>query len=573
MATSLLETLSTETNQLLSCGESSINSLVRSSSLFLKELLALETLLLDSCAPSTLQTLSGSNLESIPQSNPDLQVNDEPKRKSNTVPSFQMQPPLESNSNTLPPQLEATNNFHQLVDKVETQSDIWYAESIKALRAYNSSLSRYSRNVLTCAAFDKSLSDAYIYKLDLGGSGNKDLINADDEHCTRESHDPSYEAVKKNNDQNLIKAIASHMLKTGHCRIVPDLLRGSEIEYADKSMFEKFILLSDIVREMTVDHNLTLALEWYRTRNSALAPSDAQYSNDDELEFKLHALKFVHILCASPKMETHPILNALAYAQQSFVRFFGHHLNAIKWLTLFVMWRFSTECGDNSKRYFGAPENTTLDSWQSFDRMIGLNHDSSMMQYVQQLFFAFDYSRDDNALLFSNLANEFTRVFCNQLNLLCESALYKVILAGHIFMPSFYKYTTIERRLSIAKEPTIMSFAPRPDLCLLHNAAPVDLAFKLPDGPRFLFTHHPIFVCPILQEQLVPQGIGRISDRTRLDRAKQCSPLVVLNHCQHVALRESVWQLSKKGVDVFKCHYCYMVHRYTEVTDAYFIDY
>ena len=69
------------------------------------------------------------------------------------------------------------------------------------------------------------------------------------------------------------------------------------------------------------------------------------------------------------------------------------------------------------------------------------------------------------------------------------------------------------------------------------------------------------FICPVSREQLIP-----ITENGYTTQA------VVLNYCQHLVLRDSIWHLSKKGIDIFKCHYCYKKHKYSDVTDAYFID-
>ena len=52
---------------------------------------------------------------------------------------------------------------------------------------------------------------------------------------------------------------------------------------------------------------------------------------------------------------------------------------------------------------------------------------------------------------------------------------------------------------------------------------------------QVLFKYHPIFICPVSREQLIP-----ITENGYTTQA------VVLNYCQHLVLRDSIWHLSKR---------------------------
>ena len=179
-----------------------------------------------------------------------------------------------------------------------------------------------------------------------------------------------------------------------------------------------------------------------------------------------------------------------------------------------------------------------------------------------------------------------------------DSSLFQSILAGHLYLPSFYKYNQIQLKLKklktisnekVHEEHTGQSSSnnsgsSHAEHQMANLVAPYqfELPFQLPDSNRFLFKYHPIFICPVSREQSIPITETLVQTTIREDNIikkrkyvvenPSKTQVVILNYCQHLALRDSIWQLSKKGMEVFKCHYCYKKHKYSDISDAYFID-
>lgn len=457
----------------------------------------------------------------------------------------------------------------------QPRMDSWYKQSILGLKVYNNGLSKFTKSVILNPQYHKDMDDAYLYKLIISDAVTESGAHSDDSHCKREGHNPCFNACKLENHEQLQKAIYLHMLKTGHSGLVRRLVDDPENPGScaiEQSVILKFDFLGQVLEDIRERHDLTLALKWFEERHA----SSGDLSNDPanaDLDFKLHVLQFVLLLGDNDSLDGPPnmnnLLNAYKYSQNNFNRFFHDYLDVIKPLTTLFLRRYGS---------FGAAMNGTCasnsqdpypDLWKDIDGRSKVAGNLRGTEFVQEVLSSFEGIHQNHAL-FSNLVDEFTKAFCKDMNLSSESSLFQTILAGFVFMPSFHKYNSIERRLSASREKTLAD-GPYP---IGRTATEVsDLPFQLPDGPRFLFHHHPIFTCPISKEQLSPMSRIQLHEiEHRISPNTNDSPLVVLNFCQHVALRESVWHLSKKGTDVFKCHYCYKRHKYLDVTNARFID-
>ena len=67
-------------------------------------------------------------------------------------------------------------------------------------------------------------------------------------------------------------------------------------------------------------------------------------------------------------------------------------------------------------------------------------------KFVYELLANFENIHESSSL-FTNLANEFIAEYCKDLKLSNDSSLFQSVLAGHIYLPSFYKYNQIQLKL------------------------------------------------------------------------------------------------------------------------------
>lgn len=441
----------------------------------------------------------------------------------------------------------------------------WYKGSIDNLKGYNTQINKFSKNVLNNSQYRVSLDDAYPFPLNL------------------DSLPLEGEGDKAHNHTELLKAIVLHLLKIGQCDVVKDIvgpLFANGDVVIEEPLLDKFKFLNEIVDDITQRHDLTKVLEWFRLKynqnidlsNSQIPPVTSSGSNYHEIEFKFHILQFV-LLLNDDLVDTS--LSAYLYSKDHFPRFFNDYIHEISPLMTLLL--FQSEDDDPHLR------NHDVDVYAEFrsrmkhtfevykERKKGSTSES---RFVSEVLANFSNIHAHQSL-FVNLSNEFISEYCKDLNLSKDSSLFQAVLAGFINLPNFHKYNTLQKR--IGKRASI-SLENRPDFKALTLEAPYnfDLPFSLPDSNRFLFKYHPIFICPVSKEQLVPLTVEPTNDEHKHKKKKKDelvhNPVVVLEHCQHVALRDSIWQLLKRGTENFKCHYCYRKHKFSEVSDVYFID-
>lgn len=535
------------------------------------------------------QSIHDSNKTNLDQlySNSNYQLTSDPQLDFN----FQVasNSPLKSNSLNRSSQVLQGNSF----DSLDKLSSKWYKNSIAHLKSYNSGINKFLKNVLNNLAFNINLDDAYTFPLSVSSIPGAQFAAENQKAGT----------LGENKRDLLIKSIILHLLKSGQCDVVNAVLKEMSCEVdINKEYLSKFEYLKSVVDDVTNRHDLTKALEWFRAKYNASKGYDKEDIDGDkitgeasdgfavrsfdntelllyetqtynEVELRFHLLQFVLLLNGKGKFSLQNSINAYMYAKDNFMKFFEDHLDIIAPLiTLLVVQTEGSNSTDTFQRkHVNSMMQEFFNKLKSDFRFLHSISDSTVTRYVYELLNNFEEINNKQAL-FVDLANDFILEFCKDLRLSNDSSLFRSMLAGFIYLPSFYKYRKIQmrmQRLSFSAED-----APE------QGKKIVDLPFQLPDAHRFLFNFHSIFICPISKEQLVPLTSDKppslkrkkSNDHVGAEHMIGKSPLVVLNLCHHVALRESVWQLSNKGMDMFKCHYCYKNHKYTDVSDAYFID-
>lgn len=478
----------------------------------------------------------------------------------------------------------------------------WYKNSISDLKGYNSQINKFSKNILNHPKYNVDLDDAYPFAL------NMNTFPVDETKRKEPELEMPLNVVKRENHTELLKAIVLHLLKIGQSdivkEIVPLLFKEQEV-VIEESLLGKFKALNEIVDDITLRHDLTKVLQWFKDKYnktidmssgiSQLANSNPT-SNYDEIEFKFHILQFTLLLNGSkekPMSSLDSALSAYLYSKDNFPRFFKDYIHEISPLMTLLL--FKANENDNDDDY---TKRHMINLLAEFDSRMKQNFDaykekkkgqSNESQFVSEVLTNYRQIHD-NQSLFINIANEFISEYCKDMKLSNDSSLFQVLLAGFINLPNFYKYKSLQRRLSKSRASISLEVgridmnAKVPDNsqpAMIEAPYNYDLPFLLPDSNRFLFKYHPIFICPVSKEQLIPitaSSFNANDDEHKRKRNKKAdsdlmyNPVVVLDHCHHVALKDSVWQLSKRGAENFKCHYCYKRHKFSEVSDVYFID-
>lgn len=543
MGSKLFSTFSGETLGLINCGEQSLNSLVEQCDDFIGELKLLE---------KEMEEQIKSEIE-----------------------------------------IEESGGSH-LGQKLEEDMQSWYHGSIKSLKEYNNGINRYLKNILNNSKYCIDLDDAYTYPLNISNFPiSQDQIFSSKGGPGAFDQGPALELekVRQVNHFELLKAIILHLLKIGQAEVikgmVAELQMYSDISL-DEGLLENFKLLNEIVDDIVIRHDLNKVLLWFEGRN---------FQNDlrTNIEFQFHVLQFILLLKGQEgSNESENVLATYLYSKDNFTPFLKDHLHEISPLMTLLLLRTNSSQGNETLTDF--PQKYMSDILTEFEskmrqvfttESIDRYGKFSERQFISTILSCHNDIHHEQ-MIFVNLANDFIAHFCEKMNLSSDSSLFQAILSGFINLPSFYKFNRIQQKFKkiskLAEESSstdVSGSVPlygtaNGNLSFLEVHAPFDydLPFLLPDSSRFLFNYHPIFICPVSKEQLIP-----FAERNKEDipiandgQAVNYNPVVVLKHCNHLALKESIWQLSKKGTEVFKCHYCYKKHKLSEISEAFFID-
>lgn len=406
----------------------------------------------------------------------------------------------------------------------------WYKSSISGLKSYNTAINKFNKNIINNPRFNVNIDDAYLYPLTLA---NYPLLP------------PAIATPEYQNKLELTKAITLHLLKNGHCEVISDLLEeltpGGPDNQIDQGALVEFSLLKQIIDAVIKDHDLSYALAWFKGHQSTT-------DSTQRVEFKFHVLQYVLLLNNSKQSAITNATLAYTYSKQHFTPFSKRYFNEIAMLTTLLTFDHL----DTQSTFF-----TYLQKSHAHRLTLLLLPEALFVVNLLGYFHEIHLHED----VFTNLAHGFMLEFCKKVGLSEDSSLFQGVLAGFIYMPAFYKYNQIQLKLGKTEAVDGKYIKGEEKVASNNN----ELPFQLADIPRFLWRYHPIFICPISRDQLV-------AVTSEDGQAGQANPVVVFDHCQHVALRESVFQLLKKGADSFKCHYCYKKHKMSEVKDAYFID-
>lgn len=454
---------------------------------------------------------------------------------------------------------QTTNDIEENLTKV---TNTWYARSITQLKGYNSGVNKFLKNILNNPQYRMELDEAYTYPLNLS---NYPVVSQADESKLGQ--------IQRENHEELLKAIILHLLKIGQCNLVNELVKEIPTDnhiVIDQSLLNRFNLLNEIVEDITRKHDISKALNWFKEKRQLVIVSTELPL--DTIEFKFHMLQFTLLLSGSDAVEgiDNSALSAYMYSKENFSSSMKSHLEEVSALMTLLVLRRSN--GDT---------NIDLPTIEKFSsKLLASLRDrdkvgrSSSISFASEILLASNNIHENEAI-FTNLSNEFISEYCKDLNLSNDSSLFQCILSGFVNLPSFYKYNKIQLKLGRGTKtttftntatilPTINSDTMVDHVATFRN----DLPFQLLGASSFLFLYHPIFICPVSKEQLIPLTEDDRDIRVMHDP----NPVVVLKFCHHLALRESVWQLSKRGKDYFKCHYCYKRHKFSDVKEAYFID-
>lgn len=476
--------------------------------------------------------------------------------------------------------LDATSSIKSLLKA----GDKWYKHLIDHLKSINSGTNSFQKSVINNTEYQLSLDDAYTYPLLLDNDAifetNSDSIQHNDQEMNVVGEDfgngsaSDLRSVYEQNNKELSKAIMMHLLKNGDFDVYDDMVEQQPgLPRCQSEVLNNFKELGVIVDSIIIDHDLVKALDWLDSYSGeVLDPLDNSFF---EIRFKLTALQYVLLLSRNGKITLESAVMAYTHSSRRMSEFLNTYLEEISPIMALLACQGSE--GDILVKCLRDGFSVSKE---------GSRKNQKEKQFIGELLQNFKEINQDQSL-FMNIAHEFIAQFCKRMMVSSESSLFQSILAGFVNLPSFHKFSHIQLKLKNLKEAKDKT---NEVVNLINNVATYDydLPFQLLDSSRSLFKFHPIFICPVSKEQLIPnikqdnmlKPVHTEQRNNFSNNKKPChsrdyyplNPVVVLKFCRHLALKESIWELSKHGSEKFKCHYCYKKHLFSEVTDAFIID-
>ncbi|KAG7193088.1 uncharacterized protein KQ657_001205 [Scheffersomyces spartinae] len=460
--------------------------------------------------------------------------------------------------------------------------DKWYKNLIDHLKTINSATNSFQKAVINNPEYLFDLDEAYTYPLLLDNDAifetNEDEWNSNGSGSDKDSSSSiaSSRAVYNENKHELSKAIMMHLLKNGNFDVCQQMIAQQQHQYQDlgcsAEVLTKFKELSTIVDSIIIDHDLIKALDWLDIHSKeVMDPLDGSFF---EIRFKLTALQFILLLSKNGKITLDSAVLAYTHSSKRMSEFLSMYLEEISPIMALLACQ-------------GAEGEVLIKCLREGFKVSkeGSRKNQKEKQFVGELLQNFKQINLDQSL-FMSIAHEFIGQFCKYMQLSNELSLFQSVLAGFVNLPSFHKFNFIQLKLKNLKEAKDKA---NEMADLVHNVATYnfDLPFQLLDSSRSLFKFHPIFICPVSKDQLIPNikqdsMLKPVHNEQRYNNngKKPChsrdyyplNPVVVLKFCRHLALKESIWELSKHGSEKFKCHYCYKKHQFSDVSDAFIID-
>lgn len=490
--------------------------------------------------------------------------------------------------------LELKNNIDKekevtidMIKNIEEVVNLWSDSSVELVRNYMKRIIKAQKKIFKENRFKVDLNEAYMYSLELSETPlNSEIVEKLEESTKGNEENNNMINNKKSNEIELYKTIIDSFVKIGKYVEISELSEILEScgENIDTSISKEFMELNHFSEQIMIKHNLKDVLEWFENQNKIIKEDNKKRTQFklrfERLEFKFHLFQFILLIHDDFYVNSkNNCFSSFFYFKKALLKFYNKYLNEISSILPLLCLGKTSDVSTDKFNFFNKKDINILISMVKEDV---LKKNTNEFTFIYDLLNNFEKIHDLDSL-FSNICNEFISNYCEYLNLSKDPSLFQVLFSGFLNLPNFYKYNKIKNHLNQSQKLLIDDHTDTKNVSQKHtlnekiNSIVVpsynfEIPFSLNDTFKFLFNFHPIFVCPISKEQLEANTNYNDLNHFDLKKKKHTNTVVALNFCQHLALKDSIWLLSKNGSETFKCHYCYKKHKFTDITSVYFID-